>query len=102
MASSVGVDILHTHFEVIMRGCTDQVFVDQETGRGLRSHGHKGEIILEGVARAAVGNPSWLKSLGFGYVKQRLTKAVTHAEVSLGLVTEQIISTKIQHLHKED
>lgn len=91
-----GINVSFIWPEIVLRACTDQVKKSDGT-IGLRSHGDKGKIIITNVNRSAVTYPSWLKSLGFGYVKQRLIKAASSMEVSNGCLTEQIISTKLNH-----
>lgn len=91
-----GINVSFIWPEIVLRACTDQVKKSDGT-IGLRSHGDKGKIVITNVNRSAVTYPSWLKSLGFGYVKQRLIKAASSMEVSNGCLTEQIISTKLNH-----
>lgn len=94
-----GITISFQWPEIIMRACTDQV--DTGHGVGLRSYGDSGEILVQKVNRCACHYPSWLKSCGFGYVKQRLIEALNNCEVSRGSYTEQVITTRIQKFDEE-
>lgn len=92
--SDMDVQVYSTHIETILRGCTDQVKMND--GKiGLRSFGCTGKIIPLKVSQVPTQHPSWLKSIAHGYVKQRLIRAVVNSEVSYGVYTERIITTKL-------
>lgn len=88
--ASGGIDIASIHFEMIERGCTDQVIKD-DGSIGLRSHGESGKLMLKKVSQVPVSHPSWLKSIGNSHVEQRLKKAVYNREVTYDTVSERIM-----------
>lgn len=88
---AIGISIAPVHFETIIRACTD--IVEMHDGRkGLRSFGDSGKIIPTTVSKTAVQYPSWLHSLGHGWVKHRLETAVKNNERTYDTVTERLIS----------
>lgn len=91
---SGGIKIAFLWPEIILRACTDLV-KKKDGSIGLRSYGDKGEIMYVKVNKAATYYPSWLKSLGYGYIKQRLMTAVQNLEVSKGCYTERIMTTRV-------
>lgn len=89
--ASGGIDIASIHFEMIERGCTDQVVKDDGT-IGLRSHGDSGKLMIKKVSQVPLSHPSWLKSIGNSHVEQRLKKAVYNRETSYDVVSEKIMT----------
>lgn len=85
-----GVEVAPVHFEVIIRGCSDNVIMANGK-KGLRSYGEKGEVVMNNVSQAGVNHASWLKSIGHGWIKKRLTTAIQNEEVSYGTSTEIIM-----------
>lgn len=86
-----GIGIASIHHEIIARGCTDLVKMDN--GRlGIRSRGDKG--VIQAIKADAIPTkyPSWLKAIGHGNVKRRLVSAVLTNEVSYGTRSEKIIA----------
>lgn len=86
-----GIFIKPIHFEMIFRAMTDLV-IDADGNYAVRSRGYKGTLCVNGVSKVSKIYPSWLKSLGFGYAKSRLEKAVLEMETSLGCPTELIMT----------
>ncbi|AXY86070.1 putative DNA-directed RNA polymerase beta' subunit [Escherichia phage vB_EcoM_IME392] len=87
----IGIGIASIHHEIIARGCTD--LVKMNNGRiGVRSMGDKGEVLAIKADAIPTKHPSWLKSIGHGNVKQRLTSAVLNGDVSFGTRSEMIIA----------
>lgn len=82
------------HFETIFRAITNTVIME-DGDTGLRTHGAVGEISPRGIGMAACSIPSWLKSLGYGWVKNRLEVAVCNNETTLSLNTEKIMSGEL-------
>jgi hypothetical protein len=85
-----GIKIDIVHYETIFRALSDLVNIGQAK-LGIRSRGDVGDITLNGVSQVAKKYPSWLKSLGFGYAKDRMLQAIANLETSIGCETEQVM-----------
>lgn len=83
-----GVKCCSVHLEMILRGLTELV-IKPDHSYGLRSY-EDGELTLVGPVESATKHPSWLKTIGFGWVKQNLSTAA-----GLGLTTYNLPSEKI-------
>lgn len=85
-----GIHVDPKHVETIFRAMTELVVMDDGT-KGLRSH-DKGRIVLQGVIGSGKNYPSWLKAIGFGWIKEILVNAVETGAISYGGRTECVIS----------
>ncbi|BCG50168.1 DNA-directed RNA polymerase subunit beta/beta' [Ralstonia phage RP13] len=85
------IDIAPTYIEVLIRSISDVT----EHGGGyttLRSLGnYDPDPQIRGVGRSLRNHPSWLKAIGFGYVKQNLENAVAFISPSLDLPSERLL-----------
>lgn len=82
------------HLEVILRAMTE-VVKRQDSLYGLRSFDDYVDIVPMGVSNTNIMNPSWLKAMGFGWVKQVLTNAAINKRSTYGLGTEKIMTGEL-------
>jgi len=92
MYGAEGLTPNYVNYEVMFRSMTEIVELEDKS-RGLRSHDKAySRILIHGVAQVGVNYPSWLKSIGFGWIKRRLESAVSGTERSYGTRTERIMA----------
>lgn len=85
-----GIHVDPKHIEMIFRAMTE--IVSREDGsRGLRSY-DTGGIELHGVSGVGKNFPSWLKAIGFGWIKSILADALEAGSTSYGTRTESILA----------
>ena len=88
-----GVKINKIHLETIFRGLT--TIVKKDNGKlGIRPM-DDGEIILMGATEVSRNFPSWLKSAGFGWVKDSLSNAAPFDNISYDLPSERIMTGEL-------
>lgn len=86
-----GLSPASAHIEMIFRAMTELVDVNDEE-YGLFREGAVGTRKLMGVSNVSINYPSWLKVIGFGYVKEALRRAVGTFSISKGLPSERIFT----------
>lgn len=85
-----GLKIVAHHPETMFRAFTD-ITIGENGESGLRSRGSTDPIKISGAISFGSNYPSWLKSVGFGYVKKTMMDAVTTQSPTLDVVTERIM-----------
>lgn len=85
-----GIIVNPKHIEMVFRAMTE-VVIKEDGSKGLRIL-DKGGIQLYGVSGVGKNYPSWLKAVGFGWIKAILTDALEAGSVSYGTRTEAILS----------
>lgn len=92
--NSEGLKPKHVHLEMIFRAMTD-VVMKEDGSYGLRSYNEEGKILLNGISQASIKNPSWLKSIGFGWLRKSLIDPVINLRTSYDMPTEKIMSGEL-------
>lgn len=85
-----GMDIKTVHLEMILRSMTE-LGLDEQGVLRLRRLYPNIDVLLKGVSRAALDNPSWLKQIGFGWTHKALVKAANNMATTLDLPSEKIL-----------
>ncbi|QIG72501.1 DNA-directed RNA polymerase beta' subunit protein [Rhizobium phage RHph_TM3_3_6] len=89
-----GLQPVPAHSEMIFRAMSNLVYT--ESGPyGLRSHGDKGSIMLKGITQIGANHPSWLKSIGFGWVAQTIRTSAVNLATTYDLPTERLMSGEL-------
>ena len=86
-----GVECNRIHLEVILRGLTNTV-LKPDGSYGLRSCREEGDIVLMGAIESSANHPSWLKAIGFGWVRKNLSQAAAMGLMTYDLPSERIIT----------
>lgn len=94
---SDGMNIVSINFEMVFRTMTEIMSFKNEDGDtevSLRRLGAKpnARIIAKGIHQVGTTYPSWLKGIGYGYVKSILIKAISEMTPTLGTNTERVMA----------
>ena len=92
-----GFSITSIHLETIFRAMTE-IIIDRDDNITLRRLIDKEdikEIFLMGLTEVGKNYPSWLKRLGFGWIKQCLEEMAVSPKESLNLPSERILEGKL-------
>lgn len=84
------IDIAPTYIEILIRSISDTT--EDKGVETLRSLGnYDPEPKIRGVVSSLRNHPSWLKAIGYGYVKQNIENAIAFITPSLDLPTERLL-----------
>lgn len=90
-----GIKLAPIYYEVIVRSISDVSDLSDGTC-ALRSRGYKDpNPKIRGVTSTISAQPSWLKGMGFGYVKRVLNNALATIEPSMDLPSELLMEGRI-------
>lgn len=85
-----GIYVDPKHLEMVFRAMTE-IVIKEDNSKGLRSF-DQGTPILKGAIQVGYTYPSWLKAIGFGYIRSILVNALSTGSTTYGTRTEAIIS----------